>query len=273
MSKRESGLQPVKPVQPIAGWRGGKRLLARRIIERIEAVPHECYAEPFTGMAGVFLRRPSRPKSEILNDINGEIVNLFRVIREHPDELARQFDWMVAARNEFARLLSVPAETLTDVQRAARFAYIQRQTYGSLPANNAIAANFAVESRKAARISASAMIKRIRAVHGRLQGVQVECLDWATFIPRYDRPFTLFYVDPPYWGFEDDYGKGLFAREDYGRMAEILGALKGRFIMSINDRPETRETFAAFQIEAVQTRWTTSGKTQKKAGELLISGP
>ena len=82
-----SNLEPVDPAEPLVPWVGGKRLLAKRIAARIETVPHDCYAEPFVGMGGVFLRRPRRPRTEIVNDINGEIVNLFRIVREHPGEL------------------------------------------------------------------------------------------------------------------------------------------------------------------------------------------
>ena len=116
--------------EPIAPWLGDKRLLARRIIERIDAIPHRCYAEPFVGMGGVFLRRTRKPKTEAINDRNGEIVNLFRITREHPDELARQFRWCLSSRMEFRRLLEVPPETLTDIQRAARFAFLQRLAFG-----------------------------------------------------------------------------------------------------------------------------------------------
>ena len=77
------------PVEPLAPWLGGKKYLARRIIERIEVIPHTCYAKPFVGMGGILLRKATRTKSEILNDLNGEITNLFRALREHPVELAR----------------------------------------------------------------------------------------------------------------------------------------------------------------------------------------
>ena len=116
------------------------------------------------------------------------------------------------------------------------------------------------------------MRRLIVAAHRRLQGVQIECLDWAEFIRRYDKPFTLFYIDPPYWGHETDYGKGLFAREDFARMAEILRGLEGRFLLSINDHPEVRETFAGFEIEEVETRYSANAKATRRVGELLIGG-
>ena len=271
-NRKPEPLQPVEPAAPIAPWFGGKRNLSRRIIDRIEAIAHDCYAEPFCGMGGVLLRRRRKPKSEILNDINGDVVNLFRIAREHPDELLRQFDWVLSSRAEFRRLLEVPPETLTDVQRAARFVYLQRLTFGAQPPAKATPGQYAPTPHYAARLTGARMQKLVRGAHARLQGVHVECLEWDAFIRRYDRPFTLFYIDPPYWGHETDYGKGLFGREDFARMAELLRGLKGRFILSLNDRPEVREAFAGFEFEEVKTRYTANAKAIKQAAELLISG-
>ena len=272
MPRRPPPLEPVDPAEPVAPWIGGKRLLAKRIADRVEAIPHDCYAEPFSGLGGVFLRRSSRPKSEILNDINKDISNLFRVVREHPAELFRQFRWHVTSREEFARLVAVPPETCTDIQRAARFAFLQRLSFGGKPAHLATAGNFAPQPHHHSKVTEAGMERFISRCHARLQGVHVECLDWARFILRYDRPWTLFYIDPPYWGHEQDYGKGLFAREDFARMAEILRCLKGRFILSLNDRPEVRELFKSFVIEAVETTYTANAKATRRVGELLISG-
>ncbi len=272
MASTQKRPRQTKPAEPIAPWLGGKKHLAQRIIARIEAVRHTCYAEPFVGMGGVFLRRSQRPKSEVLNDRNGEIVNLFRILREHPDELIRQFRWSLSSRREFARLLVVPAETLTDVQRATRFAYLQRLSFGGQPATDATPGQMATSVHHHARLTADRMRRLIEAAHQRLQGVHVECLDWDIFIRRYDRPFTLFYIDPPYWGHEKDYGKGLFAREDFARMAELLRELKGRFILSLNDRPEVRKLFRGFKIEKVNTRYSGNVKSTRRVDELLISG-
>ena len=268
----DAALEPVEPAEPIAPWLGGKRFLARRIAARIEAIPHRCYAEPFVGMGGVFLRRASRPKSEIVNDHNADIVNLFRVVREHPDELARQFEWALSARREFGRMVAIPPETLTDVQRAARFAYLQRLSFGGKPAHKATPGNVNHNPHGDTRVTSKRMRRLITAAHRRLEGVHVECMDWEAFLQRYDRPFTLFYLDPPYWGYERDYGKGMFGREDFGRMAELLRDIKGRFILSLNDLPEVRELFAGFEIEEVQTTYTTNHRNARRVGELLISG-
>ena len=106
----------------------------------------------------------------------------------------------------------------------------------------------------------------------RLAGVVIECLDYAGFIARYDGPATFFYLDPPYWGCENDYGKAMFGREEFEAMAAQLGQINGSFLMSINDVPEIRETFAAFHQVKVETTYTLGKKTESrgKIGELLI---
>ena len=99
----------------------------------------------------------------------------------------------------------------------------------------------------------------------------IENLDWSAFIARYDREGALFYLDPPYFGCERDYGDR-FGREQFTRMAEQLAGLKGRFILSLNDRPEVREIFAAFDIEAVGTHYGIAGKGAQAAREVIITG-
>ena len=114
-------LQPVQPVSPAAGYVGGKRNLAARICAIIEAVDHDLYAEPFVGMGGIFLRRRSRPKVEVINDVSGDVATFFRVLQEHYPYFIDMLRWRVASQAEFERLKAMPGERLTDLQRAARF--------------------------------------------------------------------------------------------------------------------------------------------------------
>jgi DNA adenine methylase len=101
-------------------------------------------------------------------------------------------------------------------------------------------------------------------------------MPWADFIRRYDRPTTLFYLDPPYYGCERDYGddtgRPLFARHEFEEMAELLGTLRGRFILSLNDHPDVHTIFAGFSIEEVETTYSIGGNDNaKKVGEVIIS--
>jgi DNA adenine methylase len=109
------------------------------------------------------------------------------------------------------------------------------------------------------------------AAHLRLAGVYVECPPYGDFIRRYDREETFFYIDPPYWNRENYYGKGIFSRDDFGKLSEQLAGIRGRFIMSLSDTPETREVFASFEMETVETCYTRANSKSKKAVELLIS--
>ncbi len=265
-------LTPVQPAEPLAPWIGGKRNLAKAIVQRIEAMPHTCYAEPFCGMGGIFLRRPNRPRSEILNDINGEIVNTFRIARDHPDALAAQFDLCLASREIFGRLLATPPESLTDIRRAARWVYLQQLSFGGKPAHLASPGGFGPSARRPSLLSGPRAIRLIRAAGARLQGVHIERLDWRAFIPRYDLAGTLFYLDPPYWGHEANYGQGTFAQDDFARLAAMLEGIEGRFLLSINDRPEIRKLFRWATIEEVDAVYTAQGGGNRRVRELLISG-
>ena len=128
----------------------------------------------------------------------------------------------------------------------------------------------ALDPRSSAGFNLSTLEPLLADVHERLAGVVIEQLDWLAFIDRYDRPGTLFYLDPPYWGSEGDYGKELFGREQFEMMAERLGGLQGRFVLSLNDVPEMRGTFARFAMEEVDLLYGVGGGA-RPAKELIIS--
>jgi DNA adenine methylase len=258
-------LTPVAPAEPAAPWIGGKRLLARRICELIAATPHDCYAEPFVGMGGVFLRRAVRPRVEVINDAAGDVVNLYRVLQRHPDALLRELRWRPAMRVEFDRLKGARVQDLTDIERAAAFLYLQTLAFGG----KVVGRSFGVDPSQPHRFDISRLEGRLRRLHDRLAGVVIEHLDWSEFIPRYARPRTLFYLDPPYWGSEDDYGAALFGPEDFAGLAAALQAAEGLVLVSINDAPEIRAAFAWAEIQEVETRYSISGDSQA-VRELLI---
>ncbi|CAJ1391643.1 unnamed protein product [Effrenium voratum] len=258
----------VDPVSPPAPYLGGKRMLSRRIIEIINATPHDGYGEAFVGMGGVFFRRNRQPKTEVVNDISGEVANLFRILQRHYPQFMEVMKFQLTSRREFERLSATDPATLTDLERAARFLYLQRTAFGAKVASR----NFAFDRRGGARFNLTRLAPLLEDVHERLAGVLIECLDWQRFLDKHDREGMLTYLDPPYFGNEEDYGKGLFGREDFATMAQRLAKLKGSFILSINDKPEIREMFSGFTIEAVDCTYTVNGKKPGKFGELIISG-
>lgn len=256
----------VDPQPGLAPWIGGKRHLARRLAERIDAIPHTCYAEPFVGMGGVFFRRRRRPKVEAINDRSHDVANLFRVLQRHPAALIDHLVGQRCARAEFDRQGRVEPDLLTDIERASRFAFLQYCSYAGKPAGR----NFQASPTTPPRLSSSRVASRLRQAHVRLDGVYIDCSDFERFIRRWDRPTTMFYIDPPYWGAEGVYGRELFERADFERLANTLRGISGRFLLSLNDRPDVRETFAVFAIETVETTYHIGGS--RRVTELLISG-
>lgn len=256
----------VRPVSPVAGYIGGKRNLSKRICTIIDSIPHSSYAEPFVGMGGIFLRRTRRPRAEAINDISGDVATLFRCLAEHYPYLIDMLRFRVASRAEFERLLGQNPDRLTDLQRAVRFLYVQRLAFGGKVKGR----GFGVDAASPARFDVSKIEPMLADVHERLQSVVIERLPYADFIRRYDREGALFYLDPPYWACERDYGPDVFSRADFAALADQLAGIKGRFLMSLNDNEGVRETFARFTIGAIDTTYTVGAKS-KAASEVLIS--
>lgn len=117
-------LVAARPALPVAPYLGGKRNLARVVIERLGMIPHATYAEPFVGMGGVFLRRPFRAPAEVINDISQDVTTLFRVLQRHYVAFLDMMRFQLTSRTEFERLCAENPDTLTDLERAARFLYL-----------------------------------------------------------------------------------------------------------------------------------------------------
>jgi DNA adenine methylase len=259
---------PVTPVRPPAPWIGGKRNLAKRMVARIGAVPHATYAEVFVGMGGVFFRRDTKPRAEVINDWSEDVATFFRVVQRHYVPFMEMLRWQVTSRAGFEKLRAMPPDSLTDMERSARFLYLQRLAFGGKVRGR----GFGVDPRSPGRFDMTKIAPMIEAVHERLSSVVIERLPWADFVVRYDRPGTLFYLDPPYFGCERDYGDGLFDRDQFSEIAGRLRNIQGRFVMSINDRPEVRDLFSGFDFEEVGVTYTVGGGgNAQSAKELIIS--
>ena len=247
---------------PIVPWIGGKRRLAKHILPLFPA--HTCYVEPFCGAAALyFLKTPS--KIEVINDINGELVNLYRVVKHHLEEFVRQFKWALVSRQIYKWLQDTPEETLTDIQRAARFYYLQKQAFGGKVADH----TFGTSTTSAPRFNLLRIEEELSMAHLRLSRTLIEHLDWNQCIERYDRPHTLFYCDPPYWGTE---GYGVeFGLENYDHMADLARRIKGKMIISVNDIPEMRQAFNGLNMQSVDISYNlkVTGKPSPKK-ELVI---
>jgi len=242
---------------------GGKSKLSANIIDMIP--PHQAYCEVFAGAAWVFFRKPIS-KYEVINDLDSDMVVFYRVLQNHLEEFLRQFKWLLSSREWFEDFKrQQTAGGLTDIQRAARYYYVQRLCFGGRVKGRV----YGTAPMHTPRINLLRLEEELSAVHLRLVGVTIEHLPWEDFIRRYDKPGTLFYCDPPY------YKKPFYAHnlvlEDFQLMAEILAGIKSRFILSINDHPDIREVFRGFKIEPVSLKYTVAKGKLVKGRELLVT--
>jgi DNA adenine methylase len=241
---------------------GGKNRLAKQLIALFPK--HTTYVEPFAGGAQVFFhKQPS--EVEVLNDLDGEIVNFFRVCQWHHEELIRYLQFCVISRKLYEQLLSTEPDHLTDVQRAGRFFYVQKNGYGGL----VLKRHYHYGVTQPPNYSVKRIPELLRATSERLLRVQIECLPYDEILERYDRPTTLFYLDPPY------YARKLyrfnFTDEDFFELKDRLRKLKGRFILSLNDVAEVQNIFSVFHIQKVRLSYSTPSGSSRRYNELIIS--
>ncbi|NRB42557.1 MAG: DNA adenine methylase [Pseudomonadales bacterium] len=247
--------------KPLVPWIGGKRKLAEHLLPLFPE--HDCYVEPFCGGAALFfMKEPSRV--EILNDINSELTNLYRIVKYHLEELYREFKWQLTSRDHYNRLKLQAPECLTDIQRAGRFLYLQKNAFGGQVEGQ----SFGISASSRPKFNLLTIEHDLEEAHFRLQNAYVENLAWDEVIKRYDRPDALFYCDPPYWG-TAGYGVS-FTFEHYERMAELAKSIQGKMIISINDHPAIRECFKDLPLIEVDYSYTCTAKSKpKKVIELI----
>lgn len=247
--------------RPVVPWVGGKRRLASRILPLFPE--HTCYVEPFAGGAALlFAKEPAGV--EVLDDVDGELVTLYRVVQRYLEPFIQEFKWVLTSREEFERLDRARAEDLLDIQRAARTFYLQKLGFGA----RAHGRTFGISATAPPKLNLLRIEEDLSEAHLRLARVTIERLDWARCIERYDRPGTLFYCDPPYWGVA---GYGVpFPIGEYERMAELARSIAGRMIISVNDAPEMRRVFKGMPTTHVQTAYQVGGAANRKPARELI---
>jgi DNA adenine methylase len=242
---------------------GGKSKLAQTIIGLIPN--HLSYCEAFSGAAWVLFRKePS--KYEIINDLDSDLIAFYRVVQNHLEEFLKQFKWLLCSREWFEDWKRQrEAGGLTDIQRAARYYYLQRMCFGGRVRSR----SFGLAPESSSRINLLRIEEELSLVHLRLSQVTIENLPWERFVAAYDRPKTFFYLDPPYYK-APDYDHNL-EPADYPRLAETLSGIKGKFLLSINDHPEMRKAYDRFNIKPVTLTYTVSKQSATKGMELIVT--
>ena len=255
----------MKPTRPICRYHGGKWKLADWIISRFPA--HRTYVEPFGGAASVLMKKEPC-YAEVYNDLAGEIVNLFRVARDHGPELARRVELTPFARDEFTLSYEVDADPIEQARRTLVRSYMG---FGSAAASRK-ATGFRANSNRSGTTPAHDWANypdALRLVIGRLQGVVIENKDARSVMAQHDSPETLFYVDPPYVAASRDSGSDYLHEmddADHEELAVFLRGLRGMVIVSGYQsglygkifegwRQEEREAFADGARPRLEVLW------------------
>lgn len=246
-------------IKPPLRWPGGKTRLLKQLIPLIR--PHTLFVEAFAGGAALTLaKEPS--KVEVINDINGELVNLYRHAQFHLEALLTEVEFTLNSRADLEALIEQPG--LTGLQQAARYLLRNRLSFGGG------GSSFAVS--KQAQPSRSAVLEKLRALNARLDKVAVENVSYERLFKNYDSPGTLWFCDPPYTVGEVD----TYAAWDSERMAAFagaVGALQGDWIVTVNDSAENRALFRGHEIRPVVTHSGAVNRRERPDatfGELII---
>lgn len=252
-------------------WPGGKGRLTGAILPHVRK--HDAYVETCCGGAAVFWAKPrDLSNAEILNDADGDLVNFYRVLHRYGRRLARELDAMPYSRGLFASQLA--AKPTSAFGRARRFWYLNRVAFGARRQRP----TFGVAVSRRMSVLPARILQDLDQTVERLRGVQFESIDVTRLIRLYDRPSTLFYIDPPFYRTAQPY-VCRFGQADHRRLAECLRAIAGVFLLSYDDCSEVRQLYRGCQVRKLDTRYgmgrnSRSGRKSAgtgKATELLIS--
>jgi len=243
-------------------WIGGKKLLRNAICERFPQSDIKKYVEVFGGAAWVLFHKDRHAELEVYNDINNNLVNLFRCVKYHPSAINEELNSTLNSREFYNNCKELyESDALTDIQRAARYFYMIKASFGS---------SVRTFGAKARDISNADYLEVVRE---RLKKVVIENKSFDKLIKQYDRPNSLFYCDPPYFGTERYYDTGdtSFNKDMHENLADILQNIKGKVIVSYNNDAYIKNLYRGFNIEEVSRQSNLSQKAgQKQYQELII---
>ena len=253
------------PINSFMAWVGGKKALRDEILARFPR-NYKRYIEVFGGAGWVLFHKPPGNDFEVFNDFNGNLVNLYRCVREQPEALRDELRYMLNSRLDFEYMKGMlhSQAVLPDVRRAAyyyaliRYSYAAgTSTFGSQP--HAMWNNFPL----------------IESAAGRLQKVVIENKDCVKLIRQYDRPESFFYCDPPYYNADQYYEAVSSDGFDHAGLADALLGIKGKFLLSYNDCPEIRALYdrPGIVVEGISRLSNIAQRYEngKQYPELLIS--
>jgi DNA adenine methylase len=243
-------------------WIGGKSRSARTILDTMPS--HKCYCEVFTGGGSVFFaKEPSIV--EVLNDVNGELMNFYTQVQRRPRDVARRFHEMPHSRVVFNSLRSQVPLQRYKVARAARYLYLNTFCFGGRMNNPSFGYS---KTRRLGR-SPEETRMQLREVAERFRNVTFECSSWQSILRRFDGTTTVFYCDPPYYGMP--YYQASFCIEDHLALSKALRKIKGRFLLSYNACDEIEMLYRWASLQKIKVPYGIGPVGKRVGRELLIT--
>lgn len=228
----------------LINWVGGKRLL-RKTIAPLIPEDIKSYIEPFGAGAWVLFYKDKWADLEIYNDLDSRLVNLFRIVKYHPNAFKEEVKYLLGSREMFFQFLNVTF--FTDIQKAVQFYFLITRSFGGK------GSSFGTVKKSSGGASKSQknVLEKVDAIHERLDKVMIENRDFETLIKQYNFEDAFFYCDPPY---SQGCGYDVTSTKDFDheRLREVLGNIKGRFLLSYDDSHKIRELYKGFEMIEVE---------------------
>lgn len=255
--------------KPLISWPGGKTRLLKHIVPHIPA--GRGYVEVFAGGCAVILAKPPS-KLEVVNDINSDIVTLYRVAKHHPEALAAELLLMPASRQYLVDCVALlKTGGLTDIQRAAIFLHCNKTSFSGNGESFAVAKNPATTP----FISKNALMDRIEAFAMRMSRVAIENVDYRRLLKTYDHPGNLFFLDPPYLNATVKNYRG-WSEIEMGQFHHAVVALAGSWIVTVDDSPLNRSLWKKHDCHFVISRNGCGNQAIspiRTFGEMIVYSP
>lgn len=240
---------------------GGKSRLRKQIINIIPE--HTCYVEPFFGAGWVYFGK-EKSKVEVINDIDKELINLFRIIKYHAPEVERLLMYEFSGRDIFEEYKNYTVEYMTEIHRAVRFLYLMSQSFAGKGDNYGYSTN----TKPSPQIFYKGVLGDVK---DRLRNTYVENLSFEKIVEKYDRDYTFFFCDPPY--FETAGYNNKFGEEEHLLLRDKLKNINGKFLLTINDHEKTREWYKDFNFKNIEVGYSVGKEknSRRKYKELIIT--
>jgi DNA adenine methylase len=210
----------------------------------------------------------AKPRSavEVVNDINGDLVALYRNLQYHLPELLREVDFMFASREQLKDFIAQPG--ITEIQRAARFLLRNRTSFGANGHSFAVART----QGGGTGLSRVKLGDLLGSAHERLDGVTVERLPYDRCLSLYDSADSFFFLDPPYLNAKNS-AYDAFDEKQMREFRDRVDALKGKWLVTVDDSEFNRGLFKGRKMETSESvsGCINQAKSDKKFRELIIT--